>query len=195
MMGREIRKVPPNWDHPKYTSINALYSNRIDEYKPMYDMTFAEAAAGWKADFASWERGERPDYCSDESKDAEYWEWNGQPPDRDYYRPYEESEATWFQVFETVSEGTPVTPPFPTREELVEYLIKHGDFWQQKRWVRGNSFMQPEKPGYSRKNAEAFVLGDGYAPSMVVIQRTGGIEILDGINAVGPLSMQTGDCG
>jgi len=180
-MGREIRRVPANWDHPKQ---EGWHDGRL---KPMHDEPFEKAAAEWKEAYAAWERGERPEYCPDDSKDLEYWEWNGGPPDREYYRPWQDEEATWFQVWETVSEGTPVTPPFATREELVEYLIDHGDFWQQKRWERGDRFMQPERPGYSRKNAEAFVLGDGYAPSMVVIQREGGAEILDGINAAGAL--------
>jgi hypothetical protein len=180
-MGREVRNVPANWDHPK---MEGRYDDRL---QPMHDRTFDQAAAEWKADFAAWERGDRPDYCSDGSKNLEYWEWNGGPPERAYYRPWKDEEATWFQVWETVSEGTPVTPPFATKEELVEYLISDGDFWQQKRWLSGDRFMQPEKPGYSRKNAEAFVLGDGYVPSMVVIQSEGSAQILDGINAAGEL--------
>jgi hypothetical protein len=66
---------------------------------------------------------------------------------------------------------------------LVTYLVECGDFWQQKRWAEGNTFMQPEKPGYSRKAAENFVMGDGYAPSMVVIQDGAGTQIAEGINA------------
>lgn len=181
-MGREVRHVPANWDHPKQ---EGRHDGRL---QPMYDTTFEDAAAEWKAEFANWESGDRPDYCSEESKGLQYWEWNGGPPERVYYRPWKDEDATWFQVWETVSEGTPVTPPFATKEELVEYLIAHGDFWQQKRWAEGDRFMQPEKPGYSRKNAEAFVLGDGYAPSMVVIQGTSGAQILDGINAAGVMS-------
>lgn len=184
-MGREIRKVPPNWEHPKYTQADAPFSNRAGGYKPMYNRTFAEVVSEWKEGFAAWERGERPNYCTDESRSLEFWEWESAPPNRDYYRPYEDADATWVQVFETVSEGTPVTPPFATREELVEYLISEGDFWQQKRWMDGDTFMQPEKPGYTRKNAEAFVLGDGYAPSMMVIQSASGTQIFDGINAAG----------
>jgi hypothetical protein len=186
-MGREIRKVPPNWEHPKYTSNDAPFSNRVGGYKPMYNRTFAVAASEWKEGFAAWERGERPDYCTDESRALEFWEWDAAPPDREYYRPYKDDDATWFQVFETVSEGTPVTPPFATREELVEYLIRHGDFWQQKRWRDGDTFMQPEPPGYSRSNAESFVLGDGYAPSMIVIHSASGNQVLHGINAAAAL--------
>lgn len=153
-MGREVRRVPPNWDHPKREGAHA------DRLQPMFNETFASAAAEWKANFAAWERGERPKHFSDESRNLEYWEWENGPPDRAYYRPWQDDEATWFQVWETVSEGTPVTPPFATKVELVDYLATHGDFWDQKRgdgpWPRGT--------------AEKFV-GAGWAPSMMV---TGG---------------------
>jgi hypothetical protein len=39
------------------------------------------------------------------------------PPDHP-----QDKEATWFQAWETVTEGTPVTPPFATTDELVDYL-------------------------------------------------------------------------
>lgn len=55
------------------------------------------------------------------------------PPEREYYRSWKDEDATWFQVWETVSEGTPVTPPFATKEELIDYLVANGDFWDQKR--------------------------------------------------------------
>src|SRR4051812_14783374 len=107
-MGREIRMVPPNWDHPKHDG----------RLQPMFDRTFEKEAAEWKSEFAAWERGERPDFCTDDSRLLEFWEWHGAPPDRAYYRPWKDDEATWFQIWETVSEGTPVTPPFATRAEL-----------------------------------------------------------------------------
>lgn len=189
-MGREIRMVPPNWQHPKYTQESAgwEFRSRIDSYMPMFDRTFAEACREWKKEFAKWEAGERPDYCDDEDSKLEYWEWSGEPPDRKYYRAYEDSEATWFQVYETVSEGTPVTPPFATREELVEYLIANGDFWDQQRWAEGNRLMQPTKPGYSRDVATRFVMGSGYAPSGVAIVTPEGTTFAHGIEAAALMS-------
>ncbi len=154
-MGREIRMVPPNWQHPPLAREHDTYGH--GGYQPMFDETFAEAAAEWKAEFAKWEAGERPDYCSDESKGLEFWEYHGAPPIRDYYRTYDKADATWLQVYETVSEGTPVSPPFATPEELIDYLATHGDFWDQK---RGD-------PAWSRASAEAFVKR-GFAPSLIV---------------------------
>lgn len=145
-MGREIRMVPPNWDHPK---------NERGHLQPMFDKTFADAATEWKLEFAEWESGKRPDYCDDPvSRALEFWEWHGSPPNREYYRPYADADATWFQLWETVSEGTPVSPPFATREELAAYLAGRGDDWDQK---RGNG-------GWGKKSADAFVLV-GWAPT------------------------------
>lgn len=139
-MGREIRRVPPNWEQPK---------NERGHLQPMFDQTFSAAAEEWKARLAK--------HVPSENDGREYWEWDGNPPDREYYRPWEDEDATWFQVWETVSEGTPVTPPFATKIELVDYLVANGDAWDQS---RGNG-------GWGRKAAERFV-NAGWAPSMVV---------------------------
>jgi hypothetical protein len=160
-MGREIRKVPPNWQHPK---IEGWRGERGD-LQPMHDRTFADAAREWKEGYAAWERGERDEYCTGDSRNREYWEWNGDPPDRAYYRTWSDEEATWFQVWETVTEGTPVTPPFATPEELVDYLVQHGDAWDQR---RGNG-------GWEREAAEGFVR-DGFALTLVVDTGTGRIH-------------------
>lgn len=152
-MGRELRMVPPNWDHPVVIRRNGQYG-----YQPMHRGSFEEAAADWKKDFAKWESGERADYVDEESSNLEFWEWGGGPPQRACYCPWKPEDATWLQVWETVSEGTPVTPPFATREELIEYLVKNGDFWDQKR----------RSDPWSRDAAESFVNGPGWAPSLVV---------------------------
>lgn len=144
-MGRELRMVPPNWQHPE------MKNGRGSQ--PMHSSTFEEVAKEWKDGFAAWERGEKPDYCT--TPNVEYWEYNGAPPDdRAYYRPWKTEDATWFQLWENVSEGTPVTPPFATKEELIEYLVTKGCFWDDGK-------------GWSRKAAENVVNG-GYAPSMII---------------------------
>lgn len=71
---------------------------------------------------------------------------------------YEPPAGEGWQVWETVSEGSPVTPVFPTKEALIEYLVQNGDLWDQK---RGDG-------GWSRKNAEHFV-NQGWSPSGVVV--------------------------
>lgn len=160
-MGRELRMVPPNWEHPRKL-------RQLGEmgYIPMYDRRFEDAASEWKTEFAKWERGEFPSYASEEDRALEFWEWHGSPPDRESYRPWKDEEAVWYQVWETISEGTPVTPPFETKEELIEYLVANGDFWDQQRWQEGCAVMNCEP--WSRKQAERFVNDVGWAPSLVV---------------------------
>lgn len=166
-MGREIRMVPPNWRHPK---------NDRGHEQPMYDENFADHFAKWLADFDRIRAGNLTDIereCYEGDGKIALAEWlrdEGMPRDPAYCRPWRDDEATWFQVWETVSEGTPVSPPFATRGELVDYLVKHGDFWDQR---RGHG-------GYSREQAEAFV-NAGWVPSMVVQHNQDKVTISEGI--------------
>ncbi len=140
-MGREIRRVPPNWKHPR---------KQDGSYQPLYDEDFDTKAKEWKTEFLAWEMGSHPDLQNkpERKEEMEFWEWHGDPPDRDYYRPKWLIDPTWCQVYETVSEGTPVTPPFATKEELIAYLVEFGDFWDQQ---RGNG-------GWPREHAESFIV-------------------------------------
>lgn len=114
-MGREVRKVPSDWQHPK---------DSAGRYTPLYDQPFCNADAD-------------PD---------------DDPPDPDYYRPdWPESERTHFQIYETVSEGTPLSPPCASLKELARWYAEHGD---------------PVWGAVTYEQALTFV-GVGYAPSMV----------------------------
>ena len=148
-MGREIRMVPPNWEHPKKRAYNPRTNQMEDNYQPMYDRGYHEACKEWYKE------------CSEYTPDGDcqyYHEWAGNPPDEDYHRPdWKDEEQTWIQVYETVSEGTPVTPPFATKEELVDYLVENGDFWDQS---RGHG-------GWSRESAESFV-DSGWRPTGIM---------------------------
>jgi hypothetical protein len=150
-MGREIRRVPPNWKHPQKED---RYGRMQDQ--PMYDQHYDDARREWIDGLLAWERGERPEYATKE--DGDYWEWQGNPPDRVYYRPWRDEEATWFQLWQTVSEGSPVSPPFATLDELAAHLAEHGDDWDRS---RGNG-------GWGIERAKAFC-AEGWAPSMAVI--------------------------
>lgn len=162
-MGREIRRVPPNWQHPRYTINDAPSFTHVGEYKSLYDKDYETAAREWMEAFDLWRAGKHKDQPCDY---AEYfWDYDS-PPDKDLYRPKFETEPTWFQVYETVSEGSPVTPPFATPEELVEYLVAHGDAWDQKR----------RNAGWDRAAATAFV-SRGWAPSMMVRSGASGTNI------------------
>ncbi len=150
-MGREIRRVPPNWQHPKK-----------EDYQPLFNSEFAPAMDEWYAEWKKWESGERD---PDAPANMPYHQWAGGPPNPEYYQHGIKAEdCTWFQVYETVSEGTPVSPPFATAEELAQYLAEHGDFWDQQRIAKGH---QSGPAGWGIEAARKFV-GAGWAPSMLI---------------------------
>ena len=92
------------------------------------------------------------------------------------YDSWEETpipEGDGWQVWETVSEGSPVSPVFATPEELIEYLVE-GD-WADRKYG---------KTPPSRSAVEAFVLGSGWVPSGVtIVQPDGTAEFYSGIRA------------
>lgn len=167
-MGREIRRVPPQWDHPVTERQNGQQG-----YQPMFDRTYEQACAEWLADFDRIRNGGAKGYEIECYPGGVcHWASENIAPEPSYYRPWEDDEATWWQLWETVSEGTPVSPPFETDEDLICYLAEHGDFWDQRRchepgWVTLWGGM-PGVSGWGRDRAEKFVRGAGWAPSMVV---------------------------
>jgi hypothetical protein len=136
-MGREIRRVIPNWEHPKRSN---------GSYQPMHNKIFKEVADEWVRKFQLWQKKQHPDQICLGLSCPYYWQREN-PPDEEYYMEKTDQEKTWYQVYETISEGTPVTPPFETKEEIIEYLVKNGDFWDQQR----------RRGGWPRKHAERFV--------------------------------------
>ncbi len=172
-MGREIRRVPEGWKHPKGDRRHGF------DYLPKYEKNYDKAAKQWIEDCASWSRGEYKDQW-DSCK--YYWEYEP-PPDEQYCVPYDpddEDLCTWYQAYETVSEGTPVSPAFATREELIDYLSTYGDFWEQSRAAREG---RPVRLS-SRETVTKFVMG-GHAFSMAVVNTPGTPpQIFEGIETV-----------
>lgn len=155
-MGREVRRVPPSWQHPK---------DARGRYEPKHDCAFDAAMDEWIRGREAWNapgNTKRAEWESEHGR-CPYEEWEGPPPDPDYYRPaWPEGSATAFQVYENVSEGTPVSPVFATREALVEWLVNDGS---------GMGIGGTRQP-LSRVAAERFA-DSGYAPSMVMIPGVG----------------------
>ncbi len=159
-MGREIRRVPVYWEHPK---------DELGNYKPMCDKDIETAGREWLDNCIAWDNGTHEDIIDDPELKMLYpffWMLYGDPPDEKTNRQKFESEPTWFQVYETVSEGTPVTPPFSTEQKLIDYLVEYGDFWDQ---ARGDG-------GWSRIKAEKFV-NSKLAPSFMVTISENGIDM------------------
>ena len=123
-MGREIRMVPPNWAHP---------INDSGEYVPMHKSNYLEALDAWFGEHRKWESGENKDREKMLALNCRFYaEWSGNPPRVEDHVKYRSEEGTWFQLYETVTEGTPITPPFETKEELIKYLVETGDNWRGK---------------------------------------------------------------
>lgn len=142
-MGREIRKVPKGWEHPKSDARNE------DGYQSMHKEFYEDAIAEWWENHTLWLKGAHPDQLAGKGKDCKYFaQWNGNPPDVEYYNTfYRPEEATCFQMYQTVSEGTPVSPVFDTLQELEDWLVN--------------------KKGYTRSAAHSFCEG-GWAPSFTL---------------------------
>lgn len=117
-MGREIRRVPAGWEHPK---------DARGHFYPLCDKDLETALKDW----------------------AEYDDSNEEDrPNPAYYRPsWTNEERTHYQVYEDVSEGTPVSPVFATEEEVVNWLVTY--------------------QGHSERAAREFV-HRGYAFSMLM---------------------------
>lgn len=156
-MGREIRKVPIDWEHPRYTEDDAPHSSRVGHYKALYDNDYETASQEWIANLLLWEKGQHEDQQgAGKARPRFYWDWSGEPPNEDHYRSrhWTPEEATALQVYETVSEGTPVTPVFASKKDLIDYLVTNGTYWDHGE-------------GWPRQAAEQFVKNE-YAPSMMV---------------------------
>lgn len=105
-MGREVRRVPADWQHPK---------NEFDRYKPLYPGDRYKANAAGFLEKANAEGLQ------------EAIDWYGQAPDQNDYMPdWTESERTHYMMYEDTSEGTPISPAFETPEELARWLADTG---------------------------------------------------------------------
>lgn len=159
-MGREIRKVPKGWVHPQYEPGPDNPHNWTGP-KPLYDNDFETVAEEWCVNNELWRKGKHP---SQLKRDADFrtaypyfWMYAVQPPDSTYYRPkWTEEERTCLQIYETVTEGTPVSPVFETGDDLVHWMVQRGT---------------------SEKAARRF-LEEGWVPSMTMNVSPSGIRNL-----------------
>lgn len=108
-MGREVRNVPADWKHPK---------NASGFFVPLFD--------GWAkrcADKAAWEDGSHPNRPM--FRDLTWEEFAGDRKPEQYMPDWPEDQRTHFQLYETTTEGTPVSPVFATMEALIDYAAEH----------------------------------------------------------------------
>ena len=145
-MGREIRRVPLDWEHP--------FDYERMQLHPLFDESYEAALAEYDQECAK---------ARDDGHDP--LEWVGEPPDPAYHRPaWPEGTVLGYQVYETVSEGTPLSPVFPDTETLITWLME------------GHKYM----PMLSRAAAERFI-ENAWAPSFTFVIEGGvHVDTLDG---------------
>ena len=122
-MGREIRRVPANWEHPK---------DAKGDYIPLHD-GFSARLASWTEGKRQWDAGMRDNFRggwiprSGKEPEMSFEEWDGkQPVPEDYMPEWPEEQKTHLMMYETCSEGTPISPAFATPEELAHWLANTG---------------------------------------------------------------------
>ena len=122
-MGREIRQVPANWEHPKDAEGN---------YIPLHGDSYSKRAAEWDEANAKWQQGLRDDWNGGwkpreaDEQNMTYAEWDGErPEEKDYMPDWPAEERTHYQMYETCSEGTPISPVMETPDALARWLAEH----------------------------------------------------------------------
>jgi hypothetical protein len=92
------------------------------------DEPFEDLEREWWHNHSLWRYGKHPyQQKYDSAKQCgSYRDWYGGPPQRDDYMPWwTEEEKTHYQMYETCSEGTPISPVMATPEELARWLADH----------------------------------------------------------------------
>ncbi|MGH1365833.1 MAG: hypothetical protein ACRBF0_19900 [Calditrichia bacterium] len=152
-MGRELRMVPANWEHPKRDN---------GRYQPLLGGSFSDRLQEWEEGKALWLKGKRNKYgagiieIENEYRGDSWEEWEGARPEKEDYMPdWDESERTHFQMYENTSEGSPISPPMKSSEELAQWLVDNNA-----------SAFAGMTASYDQWLA---TIKSGYAPSMVVV--------------------------
>jgi hypothetical protein len=139
-MGRSVRRVPKDWVHPVYTAETARHPGDVGRYVPLLDRFDPEEARLWDEGARKWAEGLRPDGLDENGQDIwvvpseEFplsyrspevtWEaWTGTRPDPARHMPFwPDEERTHIAMYETTSEGTPISPVFKTGVALAHWL-------------------------------------------------------------------------
>ena len=174
-MSRKVRHVPADWKHPVYTESNAPYPNRVGRPIPLFDGSYKRDAEEWDEGWAKWQEGLCESYgtagkwapIDPEHAGLRYTDYAGTRPSPDDYMPdWPEADRTHLMMYETTSEGTPISPAFATPEELARWLADNG----------ASAF------GGSKATYEQwlFAARGGWSPSAVVVdgQIQSGVEAM-----------------
>lgn len=95
-MGREVRRVPPGWEHP--TNEDGHYIPLHDHFSYSPEEVLEGLRDGWMVN------------------DPPYYGVKVMPE-------WPEEEKTHYQMYEVTSEGTPISPVMASPEELARWLV------------------------------------------------------------------------
>lgn len=141
-MGLEYRRVPPHWEHPR---------DRNGKFIPLsdnYDNQCLKDAEEWVGGYLEWitRKARQSTKANDKMSkilkggsgyDPSYMSYAGNPPDPVYYMPpFTPEEATWWMIYNNVSEGTPKTPSFSTKEECARWAAEHDGRLTYEDWLQ-----------------------------------------------------------
>lgn len=96
----------------------------------------------------------------------------GQREDREKWEPTEPPEGPAYQLWETVSEGSPISPVFAEPEGLARWM-------SSPRYVWGATKSSDDRPSY--EGALSWITGGGWAPSFIASPGKG---VQDGVTAM-----------
>lgn len=120
-MGRVIRRVALDWVHPR---------NAQGQYIPLLDADYEADAQDWLRNLMAWEHGDNPARSPLEAargRHCYFWEYAGNPPQpQDYMPPVPEETIRGYQVYETETNGTPLSPVLTSPEAIFHWLIETG---------------------------------------------------------------------
>ncbi len=108
-MGREVRRVPPDWKHPEDRALYDTLRKRREELE-------------------QWERGLMPDYRGGWVKRTGLYasmkakDYFGSCNKRDFMPDWPVEKCTHYQMYENTTEGTPISPVMSSPEELARWL-------------------------------------------------------------------------
>lgn len=127
-MGREVRMVPKDWEHPK--DENGHYIPLYEGSRTKHNLPFSEKIAQWDEEKEMWAKGLRRSFSNDDfvpvdEKDRKlpFEDWAGERPIVEDFMPeWSDKERTHLQMYEDCTEGTPISPVMKTPEELARWL-------------------------------------------------------------------------
>lgn len=107
-----------------------------------------------------------PKECATCGGKGHIWESNEAKDTYEQWEPYDPPAGAGYQIWETVSKGSPISPVFARPEDLA-------------RWMSRSTRLGCNETSYEAWLA--FINGPGWAPSMAVVNGGSGVELVAGL--------------